>query len=132
METVPIQIAVADSKIQVQIGNRQLDRILHSFVSWMLVDIFWQQLPIQIVVADPVADTKTKVRISNRQLVAVSKPVIIVSRVHIVIYALGTKTNQALAFFSKMIVAMFWKQLPVQIAVADSVATSQTKVRIGN
>ena len=31
-----------------------------------------------------------------------------------------------------MIVAMFWKQLPIQIAVADSVADSKIQVRIGN
>ena len=28
------------------------------------------------------------------------------------------------SFVSKMIVAMFWKQLPIQFAVADSVADS--------
>ena len=31
-----------------------------------------------------------------------------------------------------MIVAMFWKQLPIQIAAADSVADSKIQVRIGN
>ena len=30
----------------------------------MLVDIFWQKLPIQIVVADSVANSKTKIRVS--------------------------------------------------------------------
>ena len=35
-----------------------------SFVSRMLVAIFWQHLPIQIVVADSVGDSKAKVRTS--------------------------------------------------------------------
>ena len=68
----------------------------------MLAAIFKQRLPIQIVVTDSVANSKTKVRISNRQLVACcrfKKTVIIVSRMQFVIYAPGTKTNQAVAWF---------------------------------
>ena len=88
---LPIQIAVADSKIQVRIGNRQLvagcrfkkkkkTLLLSSFVSRMLVAILWQRLPIQIVFADSVADSKTQVRIGNRQLhvVADSKRTVII------------------------------------------------------
>ena len=79
----------------------------------MLVAIFWQQLSIQIVVADSVADSKTKVRTGKQQLVAgcrFEKVVIINFRVQIVtIYAPGSETKQALALFKKMIVAMFWK-----------------------
>ena len=44
----------------------------------MLVAIFWQRLPIQIVVADSVADSKTKVRIGNRLADSKKKNVIIV------------------------------------------------------
>ena len=65
----------------------------------MLAAIFWKQLPIQIVVADSVADSKTQVWIGSQ--LPIRKSVIIVSRVQIVIYAPGTKTNQALALFQK-------------------------------
>ena len=44
----------------------------------MLVAIFWQRLPIQIVVADWVADSRT---------------VIIVTRVQIIIYAPGSPSG---------------------------------------
>ena len=40
----------------------------------MLVAIYWQQLPIQIVVADSVADSKTTVRIGDpKKAIVVSK-----------------------------------------------------------
>ena len=59
----------------------------------MLVAIFWQQLSIQIVVADSVADSKTKVQTGNQQLAA-EKVVIINFRVQIVtIYAPGSETK---------------------------------------
>ena len=61
----------------------------------MLAAMFLKQLPIQIVVAD----SKTQVWIGSR--LPIRKSVIIVSRVQIVIYAPGTKTNQALALFQK-------------------------------
>ena len=71
----------------------------------MTVSMFWQQLPIQIVVADSVADSKTKVRTGKQQLVVgcrFEKAVIINFRVQIVtIYAPGSETNQALALFQK-------------------------------
>ena len=71
----------------------------------MAAAIFWQRFPIKIVVADSVADSITKIRIDNRQLASCRLPIrktaIIDTRVQIVIYAPGTKTNQVLALFQK-------------------------------
>ena len=70
----------------------------------MLVAIFWQHLPIQIVVAASVGDSKAKVRTGNRLVAGCrfKKAVFINFRVHIVtIYAPGSETNQGLALFQK-------------------------------
>ena len=79
----------------------------------MLVAIFYQQLPIQIVVADPVADSKYRFELATGQLVASCR---------------FEKKLLLPSFVSRMLVAIFKQRLPIQIVVADSVANSKTKV----
>ena len=67
----------------------------------MLVAIFWQQLPIQIVVSDSVADSipKSKPAYSNLLPDADSKRQLLL--ILVTICAPGSETNQALALFKK-------------------------------
>ena len=87
----------------------------------MIVAMFWKKLPIQIAVADSVADSKIQVRIGNRQLVAGCR-----------FQKKKKKTLLLSSFVSRMLVAILWQRLPIQIVFADSVADSKTQVRIGN